>query len=87
MTQNVRQENRKEEIRDYIISYLKTHGYAPTVREIGKGIGLQSTSSVHEYLTEMFWEGTLETDAPGAPRAIRVPGYEFQKMHAKSEMN
>lgn len=72
-------EDRKAEIRDYIIHYLKIHGYAPTVREIGQGIGMKSTSSVHEYLAEMFREGMLETDAPGAPRAIRVPGYGFKE--------
>ena len=71
----------RKEILAYIISYITEHGYAPTVREIATGVGLKSTSSVQSHLAKMFDEGMLETDAGiGAPRAIRVPGYRFEKV-------
>lgn len=71
----------RQQILEYIISYISEHGYPPTVREIGEGVGLKSTSSVRSHLLRMLNEGILETDAdPGTPRAIRVPGYEFQKI-------
>lgn len=57
-----------------IKDYIQQHGYPPTVREIGNMMGLYSTSSVHAHLQRMFADGTLETDHPGMPRAIRVPG-------------
>lgn len=70
----------RERILRFIIDYIQQHGYAPTIREIGAGVGLKSTSSVMTHLMKLFAEGKLETDAPeGSPRAIRVPGYRFDK--------
>lgn len=70
----------RQKIYDFIVQYIQEHGYAPTVREIGKGVGLKSTSTVHGHLTRMFKMGMLETDTEcSSPRAIRVPGYRFVK--------
>lgn len=68
-----------EEIRaailDFVKAYFQKHGYAPSFREIGEGVGLRSAATVHWYVNHMLAEGILETDAPeGTPRAIRVPG-------------
>lgn len=68
----------RKAILNYIIHYIQKHGYSPSAREIGKAVGLKSTSSVQSHLRKMFATGALETDAPlGTPRAIRVPGYKF----------
>lgn len=67
----------RERMLDAVIAYIKEHGYPPTVEEIGRAVGLKSKSSTHHHLNVLFEEGKLETDAPGAPRAIRVPGYAF----------
>lgn len=70
----------REHIRQVIIDYIQQHGYAPTVREIGKTVGLNSSSTVKGHLDRMFEEGMIETDAvQGSARAIRVPGYRFVK--------
>lgn len=70
----------KQKILEFIISYIHIHGYPPTVREIGDGVGLKSKSSVHAHLLRMQNDGMIETDAgTGSPRAIRVPGYKFVK--------
>lgn len=74
----------REKILDAIISYIQEHGYPPTVEEIGQAVGLKSKSSTHHHLNVLFEEGKLETDAPGAPRAIRVPGYRFEKEDEKN---
>ena len=69
----------RAEILEFIKKYIRQHGYPPTVREIGEGVDLQSSSSVHSHLLRMFNDGTLEADAkPGAPRAIRVPGFKVE---------
>ena len=71
----------RKDILEYIESYITAHGYVPTVREIAEGVGLKSNSSVQSHLLRMFDEGMLETDAEaGSPRAIRVPGYRFEKV-------
>lgn len=65
------------------MAYIEEHGYPPTRREIGAGVNLKSTSSVHAHMCRMFTEGMLETDSEfGEPRAIRVPGYKFTKEEA-----
>lgn len=71
----------RQRILEMIIDYIECHGYPPTIREIGDGVGLKSTSSVVSHITKMLDSGMLETDAemPGTPRALRVPGYKFVK--------
>lgn len=64
-----------------IVEYMMTHGYAPTVREIGDMVGLKSTSTTQHHLEVLRKEGKIETDAGfNSPRAIRVPGYKFVKV-------
>lgn len=70
----------RQKMLDFIIAYIGDHGYPPTVREIGAGVNIKSTSSVHRQLVKMQEEGMIETDDGfGVPRAIRIPGYKFVK--------
>jgi repressor LexA len=62
---------RQREIFDYISRYLAKHGYPPTVREIGKAVGLHSSSTVHAHLAKLESLGVLKRD-PSKPRAIEV---------------
>jgi repressor LexA len=62
---------RQREIFDYIGSYLAKHGYPPTVREIGKAVGLHSSSTVHAHLSKLESLGVLKRD-PSKPRALEV---------------
>ena len=62
---------RQREIFDFISSYLSSHGYPPTVREIGKAVGLHSSSTVHAHLAKLETLGVLKRD-PTKPRAMEV---------------
>jgi repressor LexA len=62
---------RQREIFDYISRYLGRHGYPPTVREIGKAVGLHSSSTVHAHLSKLESLGVLKRD-PSKPRALEV---------------
>jgi repressor LexA len=62
---------RQREIFDYIKRYSDSHGYPPTVRDIGKAIGLTSSSTVHAHLSNLEKVGLLRRD-PSKPRAIEV---------------
>lgn len=44
---------REIQVLECIISSISTNGYPPTVREIGRRIGLKSPSSVHGYLDRL----------------------------------
>jgi repressor LexA len=62
---------RQKEIFDYIRKYAGKHGYPPTVREIGKAVGLHSSSTVHAHLANLEKIGLLKRD-PTKPRAIEL---------------
>ena len=71
--------NTKEKIYQFIVKYISDVGYAPTMREICKAVGLKSTSSVYAHLVRLETEGRIKTKAY-SPRAIKVIGYEYKKV-------
>jgi len=62
---------RQQEIFEFIKSYSSQHGYPPTVRDIGRAIGLTSSSTVHAHLANLEKLGLLRRD-PSKPRAIEM---------------
>jgi repressor LexA len=62
---------RQQEIFDFIRKYSAKYGYPPTVRDIGKAVGLASSSTVHAHLSNLEKTGLLRRD-PSKPRAIEL---------------
>jgi repressor LexA len=62
---------RQQEIFDFIRRYSAKYGYPPTVRDIGKAVGLASSSTVHAHLSNLEKIGLLRRD-PSKPRAIEL---------------
>lgn len=62
---------RQQEIFEFIKRYSARHGYPPTVRDIGKAVGLASSSTVHAHLANLEKVGLLRRD-PSKPRAIEL---------------
>jgi repressor LexA len=62
---------RQQEIFDFIKKYSAKYGYPPTVRDIGKAVGLASSSTVHAHLANLEKLGMLRRD-PSKPRAIEL---------------
>ncbi len=62
---------RQQEILDFIRRYGAEHGYPPTVRDIGKAVGLASSSTVHQHLANLEQRGLLRRD-PSKPRALEL---------------
>jgi repressor LexA len=62
---------RQQEIFDFIKRYSAKQGYPPTVRDIGKAVGLASSSTVHAHLANLEKLGLLRRD-PSKPRAIEL---------------
>ena len=62
---------RQQEIFDFIRRYSARHGYPPTVRDIGKAIGLTSSSTVHAHLANLEKIGMIRRD-PTKPRALEL---------------
>ena len=50
---------RDQETLDFIKNYMKANGTTPTIREVGEGLGLYSTSSVHSHFKRLMMHGDL----------------------------
>ena len=50
---------RQEEILNYIKEYIVTHGYPPTVREIGASLGVSSPATIHAHLNNLEHKGFI----------------------------
>lgn len=53
---------RQRMVYDHLVDYLDTHGYPPTVREIGEFFGMRSTNGVHEHLRALEKKGYLSRE-------------------------
>src|SRR4030042_627493 len=62
---------RQRQILQYIVQHIDTRGYPPTVREIGEGVSLSSSSTVHAHLRRLEKMGLIRRD-PVLTRAVRV---------------
>ena len=62
---------RQQEIFDFIRKYSAKYGYPPTVRDIGKAVGLASSSTVHAHLSNLEKIGMLRRDS-SKPRALEL---------------
>ena len=62
---------RQREVYEFVVSYTDSHGYPPTVREIGEAVGLASPSTVHAHLANLERAGYLRRD-PTKPRALEL---------------
>ena len=60
-----------EQILEFTREFCASHGFGPTIWEIGRGVGLQSTSTVAGYLNRMTRDGLI-TSIPGTPRSIQT---------------
>lgn len=63
--------DQQEKILAYIKQNVRAKGYPPSVREIGKAVGLSSSSTVHAHLAKIESLGFIRRD-PTKPRAIEI---------------
>ncbi len=59
---------RDNEIIKFIVTYQKTYGYSPSVREIGKNLYM-STTAVQRHLCKLVELGYIKV-TPKTPRSI-----------------
>lgn len=68
---------RHKDILDFCKKYMAENGYPPSIREIGDGVGLKSTSSTCHYMQEMRKNGLIIAGPEMAPRAFCIPGARY----------
>ncbi len=68
--------SKQKEILEFIKQFILDKGYPPTVRDIGIGVNLKSTASVHFHLQQLEKNGQIRRD-PAKPRTIEIVDDEF----------
>ena len=76
---------RKTKILHHIAGTLRARGFPPSVREIARAVGLNSTSAVHHHLQILEREGYLERGAAQS-RAIRLTPHAAINLGLASEL-
>ncbi len=71
---------RQEQILLFLRDYIRKEGYPPSVREIGKAVGLRSPSTVHSHLEKLQDNGYIKKN-PSQPRTIGVLEQEGEYRH------
>ena len=59
------------EIYDFLVRYIDSHGYGPSVREICDAVELRSTATVHYHLRQLAEQGMIRI-GDGKKRAISL---------------
>ena len=66
----------ERKILDYMVHYLRTNTYQPSIREIGERFGIKSTKTVSEHLQALADKGFLERD-PSRSRGVKILGVDL----------
>ncbi len=77
---------RQQDILNFIKDEVMTKGYPPSVREIGKAVGLASSSTVHGHLARLESKGMIRRD-PTKPRAIEILEQEGDNIPRQNTVN
>ena len=73
-------------MRDFIAQYIARHGFAPSVREIQRGVGLHSTGAVHYQLRALEAAGEIRRQRY-LSRSITLPTPGHTKDHSEPVSN
>ncbi|ACT00264.1 LexA family transcriptional repressor [Paenibacillus sp. JDR-2] len=79
---------RQKDALEFIQEYQAKNGYAPTIREVGTGLGLKSSSTIHAIMARLQQKGYLvrEGKSPRALRAAEVQRPDVATMKRHDQM-
>jgi len=62
---------KQKRILDFVTNFLDAHGYSPSYREIGEGLGLSSVATIAEHVNNLKLKGYLDLE-PGHARSVQL---------------
>lgn len=63
---------KQREVLNFIENFIKENGYTPSYREIAKGLGLCSPSTVFDHVQALCEKGVINTGEDGCARTIEL---------------
>lgn len=76
---------REKAILKFIEKEMEKNGYAPSVREIGKAVGLKSTATVHTYLAGLAKKGYIKKEEQKGRTLRLLKGGNGEDLTKKNE--
>jgi repressor LexA len=77
---------RQRQILDYLRDHSRDHSYPPTVREIGRAVGLSSSSTVQNHLNTLETRGFITRD-PAKSRTVEIVDSQPSRGHGNNIVN
>lgn len=71
---------KQREVLDFIERFVQENGYTPSYREIAKGLGLSSPSTVYQHIQALCEKGVINTAEDGSARSIELVEDELSSM-------
>jgi len=71
---------KQREVLDFIESFVRDNSYTPSYREIAKGMGLSSPSTVYQHIQALCEKGVINTAEDGSARSIELVEDEISTM-------
>lgn len=53
---------RQEDVLNYVKGYIVSHGYPPTIREIGRALDISSPATIHAHLSNLEQKGFIRKE-------------------------
>ena len=53
---------RQEDVLNYVKGYIVSHGYPPTIREIGRALDISSPATIHAHLANLEQKGFIRKE-------------------------
>lgn len=66
-------QHRRDQIVAFIRDFYEERGYWPSIREISKGVGLNSPGSAHRQLAKLIEEGRVRREHISTALIVYVP--------------
>ena len=76
---------RRELVRTFIGEFLAKHGYAPSVREIGRAVGLKSSSAAYYHLRALEAAGEVRRERFISRAITLCQPHSQKKAHSKNK--
>jgi repressor LexA len=69
--------NKERQTLEFITQFIQRFGYAPTLKEIGKALGMNSVATVHEHLDKLRHKGYIKK-LDGTSRGIEIVSEKYR---------
>lgn len=77
---------RERQLLEFITQFIQRFGYSPTLKEMGKALGMRSPATVHEHVERLCEKGYVKK-LDGATRGLEIVEDTFRGTEASSAVD